>query len=605
MMNRPEYLTIWTDDQGVNMNFNRIKLRAIASGVAMGVAAMGAQAADQPTLPTGGSATTAVFTGGATINNGASFLSEVPASTAADLVATIKPASGDVGKSGSLVVIASVPGFGFFNLLSGGVWVPWTESDPVQPLTTKVLSASEEITILNDVVGSDLGIAGVAIQAYVGYYTDGDLSNLTYSATPASLAISAAASSTCPANTTATTGTFKGKSVCVLSGRLEADTHLTSNFSYLLDGAVFVGADEVSGSKTKLTIDAGTYVFGQQGLNFLTIARNGQLHANGSASAPVIFTYEGDDTATATTSGQWGGIIMNGNAPINVTGGTAEGEGSTGIYGGTDAADSSGVLTYVQVKYAGQNITETNELNGIAFQGTGSGTLVDYVQVHNNSDDGIEFFGGTTNIKHVVLSGNEDDALDWTYGWGGKAQFIAIKQGAGSEHCIEADNNGDDNDALPRSNPTIPNMTCVGPATGSDAGFRLREGTSAKLSNIVMTNFETYCVDIDQSATFVNAGSSIAGLNGNLTLTNSRLAAACVFDESDGDEFTVAGWFGAQSGSALGTLDLGGTQGWVNGTALNAVTASVPADAFFTQVDHIGAIKDETSDWTAGWTYAD
>lgn len=393
--------------------------------------------------------------------------------------------------------------------------------------------------------------------------------------------------------------------MCVLRGRIEDDTHLTSNFSYILDGAVFIGADEVSGSKTKLTIDEGTYVFGQQGLNFLTIARNGQLHANGSAAKPVIFTYEGDDTATATTSGQWGGIILNGNAPLNVSGGSAEGEGSTGIYGGPDSADSSGVLTYVQVKYAGQNITESNELNGIAFQGTGSGTIVDYVQVHNNSDDGIEFFGGTTNAKHIVLTGNEDDALDWTFGWSGKAQFVAIKQNTASEHCIEADNNGDDNDALPRSNPTISNLTCAGASGGGDAGFRLREGTSAKISNVVMSAHTAYCLDIDQTATFLNAGGSIAGLNGNLTLTNSRLVSGCPFSASDGDNFSVADFFNAQSGSSLGEVDLTGTIGWMNGPILNAITPSIPADSFFDQVDYIGAVKDSSSDWTAGWTYSD
>jgi hypothetical protein len=289
-----------------------------------------------------------------------------------------------------------------------------------------------------------------------------------------------------------------------------------------------------------------------------------------------------------------------------VSGGTAEGEGSTGIYGGSDSADSSGALTYVQVKYAGQNITEDNELNGIAFQGTGSGTLVDYVQVHNNSDDGIEFFGGTTNAKHIVLTGNEDDALDWTFGWTGKAQFIAIKQGTASEHCIEADNNGDNNDALPRSNPTISNLTCAGDETaGGDAGFRLREGTSASISNVVMSAHNSYCLDIDQSATFANAGGSIAGLNDNLTLTNTRLMTACPFSASEGDAFSVEDYFNAQSGSSLGAVDLTGTIGVTNGPILNAITPSIPSDSFFEQVDHIGAVKDAASDWTAGWTFSD
>lgn len=586
------------------MKFKCTKMNAIASGVALGLAAMSAQAADQPTLTTGGSASSAVFTGGATINGGASFLTSVPADSSVDFLATIKPAAADVGKVGNLVVIVNVPGVGFYIQDSTGGFQPWTTTDPVVAVATKTLAASEPLTIFSGLIGSAVGVTGVDVQAFVGYYTD-SVAGITYSATPASFSIAAPAPSSCPTNTAAISGTFKGKSVCALSGRIESDTHLTSNFSYILDGAVFIGNDTVSGDKTKLTIDEGTYVFGQQGLNFLTIARNGQLHANGSAEKPVIFTYEGDDTATATTSGQWGGIILNGNAPLNVSGGTAEGEGSTGVYGGPDAEDSSGVLTYVQVKYAGQNITEENELNGIAFQGTGSGTIVDYVQVHNNSDDGIEFFGGTTNAKHIVLTGNEDDALDWTFGWTGKAQFIAIKQNSASEHCIEADNNGDDNDALPRSNPTISNMTCVGVSTGGDAGFRLREGTSAKISNVVMGLHNDYCLDIDQTATFVNAGGSIAGLNGNLTLTNSRLATGCPFSASEGDNFSVADFFGAQSGSSLGEVDLTGIIGWTNGPVLNAITPAVPSDSFFTQVDYIGAVKDADSDWTAGWTYSD
>lgn len=586
------------------MKFKHAKINAIASGVALGLAALAAQAADQPTLMTGGTQSSAVFTGGATINGGASFLSAVPADSSVDLLVTIKPAAEDVGRVGNMVVLINVPGVGFYIQNSSGAFVPWAEGDAIVAASTKTLAASEPLTIFSNLVGSDIGVTGVDVQAFVGYYTD-SVANLTYSATPASFSIAATAPSTCPANTVAISGTFKDKPVCSLSGRIESDTHLTSNFSYILDGAVFIGADELSGSKTKLIIDEGTYVFGQQGLNFLTIARNGQLHANGSAAKPVIFTYEGDDTATATTSGQWGGIILNGNAPLNVSGGTAEGEGSTGIYGGPDAADSSGVLTYVQVKYAGQNITETNELNGIAFQGTGSGTIVDYVQVHNNSDDGIEFFGGTTNAKHIVLTGNEDDALDWTFGWSGKAQFVAIKQNSASEHCIEADNNGDDNDALPRSNPTISNLTCAGASGGGDAGFRLREGTSAKISNVVMSAHTAYCLDIDQTATFANAGGSIANLNGNLTVSNSRFVTGCPFSASEGDTFSVADFFAAQTGSTLGAVDLMGTIGWMNGPILNAIAPSIPADSFFDQVDYIGAVKDASSDWTAGWTYSD
>ncbi len=586
------------------MNIQQMKLSAIASGVAISIAAMSSQAAEQPALAITGANSTTTITGGATINNGASFLAEIPASEAADLVATIRPASADVGQTGSLIVVADVPGYGFFNLLSGGIWIPWNGSDPVIPVSTKTLAAEEKISILEGLVGSDLGLTATSISAYVGYYTGGEFSNLTYSETPAVLTIAAPVAAGCPINTAATTSsTFKDKPVCILSGRITADTHLTSNNSYLLEGQVIIGENAVGGEKTRLTIDAGTYVFGQVGLNFLVIDKNGQLHANGSASKPVIFTYEGDDEATSLTRGQWGGIVINGSAPINEAGGVAEGEGSTGMYGGSDSTDNSGSMTYMQVKYAGQNITETNELNGIAFQAVGSGTNVDYVQVHNNSDDGVEFFGGTVNAKHIVLTGNEDDALDWTMGWNGKVQFVAVRQTSSSEHCIEADNNADNNDASPRANPTISNMTCVGDDAADGKGLRLREGTSASLSNFVVKTFASYCIDIDQTATFTNAGGSIANLNGNLAMINSRIDTACPLEDEAGDPFSVTDWFAAQSGSAVGNVDLGGSIGWTNGPMLNAVSPSIPAGTFFESVDYIGAIKDDTSDWTKGWTF--
>ena len=99
----------------------------------------------------------------------------------------------------------------------------------------------------------------------------------------------------------------------------------------------------------------------------------------------------------------WGGLIINGNAPINVPGGEAIGEGDTGRYGGTNPDDSSGVLRYVRVEYAGTEFSPDNELNGIAFQGVGRGTQVEFVQVHFNQDDGIEFFGGTVDVKYAVV----------------------------------------------------------------------------------------------------------------------------------------------------------------------------------------------------------
>ena len=615
------------------MKFKQSKVTALATGVALGVAALGAQADGHGGLTQLGTfpaTSDAKFAAGATINGGVSYLAEVPASEPADLVFTIEPDPDDIGQDADIFAVLRIPGLGtdggvgWFQRISGGIWVPWdVQISTLQPYTSKTLEAHESITLIDGMVGNDANMAGMTIDSYVGYAVGGDFSKVTFNTlgasqtdadgTPAQLAIAAAAGDSCPANTTAGPAgeQFKGKDVCVLSGRITSDTHLTSNFSYYLSDQVIIGENAVTANadKVRLTIDAGTTVFAPDaggGLGYLVVDRGGQLHANGNREKPVIFTYELEDEATEVTTGRWGGLVLNGSAPLNVAGGTADGEGGSGTYGGDNSEDSSGVMTFVQVKYAGQAFTEEDELNGIAFQGTGSGTLVDYVQVHNNSDDGVEFFGGTTNAKHILLTGNEDDALDWTQGWNGKMQFVAIRQTAASEHCIEADSNSDNNDATPRANAVISNMTCAGPADSNENGFRLREGTSAQLSNTVIGNFgDGYCVDIDDAATFTAAGGSIAGLNGSLTLSNSRVATGCGFSETDGDPFMVADWFAAQTGSMVGGADLGGGSGLINGHMLNAVSPAIPEDSFFDQVDYIGAIKDETSDWTAGWSFSD
>ncbi|MEZ5010171.1 MAG: hypothetical protein R2744_00290 [Bacteroidales bacterium] len=126
--------------------------------------------------------------------------------------------------------------------------------------------------------------------------------------------------------------------------------------------------------------------------------------------------------------GDWGGIIINGNAPTN-KGVDVESEIAGYPYGGNDAADNSGVLTYVRVEFGGAKIDPETEHNGFTFNGVGNGTTVDYIEAWNGTDDGIEMFGGTVNLKHVVSWNNTDDGFDWTYGWTGNVQHMVIRTG--------------------------------------------------------------------------------------------------------------------------------------------------------------------------------
>jgi len=404
-----------------------------------------------------------------------------------------------------------------------------------------------------------------------------------------------------------------GDDIVVLTGTIVDNLTLTADKEYLLRGGVFVGNGT---DMTVLTIEPGTVIYGESATNgMLVVNRGSRIMAEGTAQAPIVMT--SDKAVGDRGRSDWGGLIINGRAPLN-SGDVAFGEGGTGTYGGTNPADDSGVLKYVRVEFAGREISPDNELNGIAFQGVGSGTTVDYIQVHMGKDDGVEMFGGNVNIKHVLVTGCGDDQLDWTDGWRGKGQFIAIQMyGDAGDRGIEADNNGEDNDAAPRSHPTLYNLTIVADraaAAGNNGiGMLLREGTGASIHNAIVLGFRDCGIDVDHEATFLN-GWSGTGLNGNLVVNHSIFhdnVEAWQTGESDeaGFPFTTQQFISVLNGNNR-FVNPNLTDPY-NKTAPNFLPqagsialsggATPPADGFFdataTYVGAFGAV-----DWTAGWT---
>jgi hypothetical protein len=398
------------------------------------------------------------------------------------------------------------------------------------------------------------------------------------------------------------TGTAESGALCVLSGRITTSLTLTADKPYLLSGPVFIGDGD---SETVLNIEAGTTIYGLKdpgSPGTLIIDRGSRIEAVGTADAPIVFT--SDQLEGQKDRGDWGGIIINGFAPINGCDSapcSAEGEGSTGVYGGDDPADNSGTLKYVRVEYAGTLFSEDNELNGIAFQGVGSGTVVDYVQVHMNKDDGIEFFGGTVSAKHVVLTGVGDDSIDWTDGWVGNIQFAIVKQYEDNgDNGIEADNNKANNELLPRSNPTLANLTFVG-NSNTDIGILVREGTGVTISKAVISGFGDACLVLDNPATFANACTEDGSL---VNMDNIVLNCETQIEEPDTAEFTP-------DCSTQSIFDRGVGNQSTRDSVLNnympiadsVLTESAEAaelGAWFDEANYIGAIGD--TDWTAGWT---
>ena len=383
---------------------------------------------------------------------------------------------------------------------------------------------------------------------------------------------------------------------------------------------------------TDLTIEAGAFIVGASPADYMVVSRGNTLDVQGAKFNPVVMTSANDLEAILSgnprpfetgINAEWGGLIINGRAPINACidgsaqGGTVDcqksGEGSSGLFGGGTPDDNSGTLRYLQLKYAGFRVNNADELNGIAFQGVGSDTTAEYLQVHNNQDDGIEMFGGTADLRYVVLTGIADDSLDYTDGWTGNAQFVLVRHAPDdSDQGFEFDNNGDENDALPRSNPVISNFTLIGQraSSASDFGMLLREGTAGTLVNGIVVDFNDACLDVDNSATFAQANS------GALDIQSIFFDCPTTFEEDDLPTFSTT-TFAAGDNNTIGTTSLEGFS-FITDMANNNAKGVVPADggpeslvtavdpttlgAFFSPAEYLGAVEDGNDDWFQGWT---
>lgn len=393
--------------------------------------------------------------------------------------------------------------------------------------------------------------------------------------------------------------------VRVIQGRIHGTVSLTADTVYVLRGAVFVADGGV------MNIAPGTTIAGELAtLGTLIVERGGRINAVGTPDAPIVFT--SDQPIGMRNRGDWGGLIINGRAPLNVPGGVAIGEGDTGEYGGDDPEDDSGILRYVRVEFAGIEFSPDNELNGIAFQGVGRGTEVDYVQVKMNRDDGVEFFGGTVDVRHVVLTAIRDDSLDWTFGWTGRVQYlIAQQRGDDADMGIEADNNDINNNLLPRANPTIYNMTLIGDpthrfGTESNIGMMLRRGTAATIRNAIVMGFKSWGLDINGSASATQAANGALTVRNSIFYGNGQTQGGAQFSPAAAPFMADPSILVADPG-LVAPFDLEAPNFRPAGLATPAGGQHAPAlppnDGFFEVAPFIGALSpDPALDWTQGWT---
>ena len=268
-----------------------------------------------------------------------------------------------------------------------------------------------------------------------------------------------------------------GQSTVVTDASLRTEMAENSNRAtwqdtVIIDGPVYVQDNEI------LTIQAGSVIKGRaksegETASSLIVTRGGKIIAEGTSQDPIIFTYEEDPldgTTSPTTRGRWGGLIILGKASLNSTPGTTSIEGiptteTRGIYGGQEDTDNSGALKYVSIRHGGAVIGAGNEINGLTLGGVGSGTTLEYIEIIGNKDDGIEFFGGTANVRYLISAYNQDDAVDYDEGFRGFCQFVIIHQDSATEAAdrgFECDGGTTPEDGRPFATPMFVNITVIG-----------------------------------------------------------------------------------------------------------------------------------------------
>lgn len=305
-----------------------------------------------------------------------------------------------------------------------------------------------------------------------------------------------------------------------VTGAISVNTTWTANNIYQLNQKVVVSEG------VTLTINPGTIIKGSPGTGSLAsaliVARGATLNAQGTADQPIIFTSTEDNITCGETAGtnlnendrgRWGGLIVLGSAPCSFSGDILEAQiegipadDSFGLYGGTDAADSSGSLRYLSIRHGGALIGEGNEINGLTLGGVGNGTLIDNIEVLANVDDGIEFFGGTVNASNLLVWSVGDDALDIDQAYSGTIDNAVVILGDISDHAFEIDGpEGTASGAF-----TLLNATIIGNTTTANGEYAdYRSNAQGNTSNIYAFGFKDSAdieLDNDGVATNYNNG---------------------------------------------------------------------------------------------------
>lgn len=399
----------------------------------------------------------------------------------------------------------------------------------------------------------------------------------------------------------------------ILENEITSDMTLKATDNNLLRGFVYV-TDGVT-----LTIEPGTVIKGEKATKgSLIVEPGGKIIAQGTAEKPIVFT---SDQATGSRAyGDWGGLILCGNAPVNATSKPQIEGGPRTRYGGDQPEDNSGIVKYVRIEFAGYPLEPNKEINGLTCGGVGSGTTLEYIQVAFCGDDSFEWFGGTVNAKHLIAYKGWDDEFDTDYGYSGKLQFLLGVRDpkvadTSKSNGFESDNDANGSGNEPLTNPIFSNVTLIGPFYGESAG---------KAESDILYNTEDAANGAKggqfQAAMHIRRNSALNVYNSVFTGWPYGLYLQTANAGATVKNVIFAGmWENFKDDASKSYFETNGLNNQVYASsndliATNADYSSVVVDkiagadfsdaaltnAYFDKVSYKGAF-DGTNDWTKGW----
>jgi hypothetical protein len=203
------------------------------------------------------------------------------------------------------------------------------------------------------------------------------------------------------------------ESTHILNGIIDVNTTLYKKNTYLLMNVVYVT------NNATLTIEPGTIIRGDfDTCGTLVVAQGSKIIAEGTVTDPIVFT--SNKNASERKPGDWGGLVILGDAPVNKYGGIGTLDFNLNpkynVYGGHNAESNSGILKYLRIEFSGRKLNALKELNGLSLAGVGNKTKIDYIQISFSNDDSFESYGGDVKLNNLISFRATDDDFDFTQG---------------------------------------------------------------------------------------------------------------------------------------------------------------------------------------------